>query len=169
MTNDNFKWTDELVKEFARAITAIDQFNYWNNKISDFKASHTSAIEDGRDWEIVVIEDKNLGKVSCSEFGEHLMKQLLKIYTIHSVLRKKDSTVWTVGEGTMDGTIERFELYNEYHIKVWLNGNKYLWLHTLEKFPQPLPQRTKPVLLHPRLDAIEERIAYIEKKLNIEG
>lgn len=60
-------------------------------------------------------------------------------FSIHSVRRLSDNSVWAVGEDTPDGKIKSFEKYNEYHIKVNLVGNKYLWFHTLCK----LPQRTK--------------------------
>jgi len=148
MSNDTFQWTDSLVSEYAalflqetfKNVSAIqlgDKFERFTTP-EQFKASHTPKKEDAgreRDWEIISLKYLTNGEIYPFSVIPTDDK-----FTIHSVRRLSDNTVWTVGELTPDGAIERFELYNEYHIRVWLEVNKYLWFHTLEKLP---PERSK--------------------------
>ena len=45
MSEDNFQWTDSLVKEYLRLITSVEGNDYWQQEINKFKASKTPVKE----------------------------------------------------------------------------------------------------------------------------
>lgn len=178
MNRDNFKWTDELVAKYC------DVFRYSTPaNLQEFKASHSIGNEE---WEIECIQHGNRnywrqkdGKYTNQPFdGGNSSEWLLKNGgIIFQVTRKSDGVVFTVGDdvyrgGGDTGKIQKFKVSN-----FWIGGMAVGFNGGVErngtsiKSIQPLPQRTKPPLgpLSREVEKLEERIAYIEKKLNIEG
>jgi len=123
-STDNFKWTDELVREFANFYKSKQGVDYttWGKCIMDsFKKSKSPStnLSDGKDWEIVSFKVKNVGygfdgqilpKVD-GYFGikelhvteEELLKS--KIHYINSVRRLSDNAVFTHLERDGDGNL----------------------------------------------------------------
>lgn len=141
MNNDNFKWTDELVKEFAERWHGNRHYNDVLNElmpkfISQFKASHTSTNE--KDWEIVKMFDGGIGTHDEDNYCK------MNGCAIHSVRRKSDNTIWTVGEtvGFLQKPITRFSIREEDGV-MWVNGWGFGCPLSDVTKAQPLPQRTK--------------------------
>lgn len=166
MNNDNFKWTDELILEFAYyTYHKSPTFQGRYKDLEDFKASHTSTNE--KDWEIVKMFDGGIGTHDEDNYCK------MNGCAIHSVRRKSDNTIWTVGEtvGFLQKPITRFSIREEDGV-MWVNGWGFGCPLSDVTKAQPLPQRTKPERngsFSREMEILEERIAYIEKKLNIEG
>lgn len=192
MNNDNFKWTDELVSECYREIRRrLDNPNEYegtwegiSKEILKFKASNTSSNE--RDWEIlefrtpyfgsldVPFTRNNVGNFSTGLNGRvhtHSEEYLLKMdATMKAVRRVSDGVVFSVGDEVEDKIREGKKNITSFTIREDdLIVNFYGHGRYLKDIRQPLPKRTKLFTELQRIEHLEERIAYLEKKLNIEG
>lgn len=190
MNRDNFKWDSAelkwILKKFLSQTVGPKSLE---QTIDEFVASHSIGNEE---WEIVSFRTKEgplhqydskekFDKFYEGEMDWHKDKMVEKYlakkdWEIFSVLRKSDGTTWTVGEiffndfggDYSEHTIDRFEVENgELKCRVEKTDKSFYQIDHLKK----LPQRTKPPLgpLSREVEKLEERIAYIEKKLNIEG
>ena len=165
MNRDNFKWDSAelkwILKKFLSQTVGPKSLE---QTIDEFVASHSIGNEE---WEIV--EERKV----CKDGYWTGQKEIIK------VRRKSDGVVFTVGETVVhktDGMINtakilKFSPSKDNHKKMYfefMEGENFV--KDLANF-QPLPQRTKPPLgpLSREVEKLEERIAYIEKKLNIEG
>lgn len=163
MNRDNFKWTDELVKEFHEyALGKFSACHPLSDRIERFKASHTSAIEEreGRDWEVECFTDgsRNWWRQPNGLYTNQLFERglsedaLIENKKIWAVRRKSDGVIFSIGdEFDLFGGMDR-----RYKIDGFLINGSVLYaiqsnypdcerkvsLPHLIKL-QPLPKRTK--------------------------
>lgn len=85
MSEDNFQWTDSLVKEYLRLITSVEGNDYWQQEINKFKASKTPV----KDYEILLCEPDEVITTYPPQF---------KKGKILSVKRLSDNEVFSIGD-----------------------------------------------------------------------
>lgn len=109
------------------------QDSYWKgdaieNNPSWFKPKQE---DKPKEWEIINYfrpKDKSISTIPSLYEGDET--------EIHSVKRRSDNLIFSVDEDTPDGKIVSFEIdKGGVCMKANLEGNKYLWFHTLEKQP----------------------------------
>lgn len=190
MNNDNFKWDDDKVVSFMKWyskypdwITGVDPIR---KGLNEYKASNTSSNE--RYWEIlefrtpyfgsldVPFTRNNVGNFSTGLNGRvhtHSEEYLLKMdATMKAVRRVSDGVVFSVGDEVETNRGRGQHIIKEFKV---IDNDMCVGMETFQTFYeflsriQPLPKRTKLFTELQRIEHLEERIAYIEKKLNIEG
>ncbi len=144
MTEDNF-WTDELVLEYAV------RSHLPNNEltIQEFKKlklpSETihNNLSEGKDYEILsfrYVTDKT--NIACKASNGYFFwdtssigtekEMLTSVWKINSVRRLSDNSIWTVGDKTCFGVIEKFHLgWNG--MEVHFTDGKGATLRSIEK------------------------------------
>lgn len=111
---DNFKWTDENVREcYIHIRKAFDNPNENNSgkwegiskEIENFKATHTDRKEEsGRDWEVIAYKDIEAitdipdADIIYSTHGKRWFMATQKNFPIHSVRRLSDGEVFSLGD-----------------------------------------------------------------------
>lgn len=197
MNNDNF-WNDErvksaiaeLAKRFAYPNEHSDKWEGIDKEIEKWKASNTSSNEEvGWEIECVVHGNRNYWRQNDGFYRNGIFETgttsdwLLKNNgTIFQVTRKSDGVVFSVGDeilfrmlgGMFSANIDRFEIdtFDEKEITAYYGAfgigyNRWKKV-TLEPTDYTGLKRDL-ITASTRMDHLEERIAYIEKKLNIEG
>jgi hypothetical protein len=97
ITEDNFKWTDELVKEF------LDKYQLNRSWITGFDPTKEQMInfkkfkQPKKDYEVVS---------SCAEMWKSIKSGSYQVIT--SVKRLPDNEIFKIGDNTLHGTIEGF-------------------------------------------------------------
>ena len=147
MNRDNF-WNDEKVKEFLKETCGLYDID---RDIANFKASYLPSHSIGNEeweivsyWDIEFITDDEKSKIITK--GHYYWNiAVVKDFPIHSVLRKSDSAIFSVGDeiyaGGENRKIEQIFIgpqpYNEMYV---ITPKNHSWnLISI----QPLPQRTK--------------------------
>lgn len=147
--NKEFEWNDKSVKEML-----INLFG--NNERTDSVADevinkYKASKQPVKDWEIQCIqkEGKNYwvqsdGLYKSDLFGSHLNYQWLLANggKIHSVRRKSDGEVFSIGQDTEQGKIVSFEIYSGSMYIHFTDGviGARMWLNDIRKVKQPLFQ-----------------------------
>ena len=114
-----FKWTDELVKEFMKDFVIHPNWKtFGDDWIEEFKASKQPKPE----WEILEDASGKKGDPNFSAITRNHPHWEYTHYPIHSVKRLSDGEVFTVGDRVgygFDGTpnqffIESFHIYDKW-------------------------------------------------------
>jgi len=163
MSTDNFKWTDEIVKEYGEWFKQkSDVFSsnplYLVEQFKELKASKQKSVFKDKDWEIVSLRYKLNGnvwvKVNDNRFELPDTQWWLPAsniyndnnYEIYSVKRLSDNEVFSIDEQIADRkedyytnrVIEKFIPYNEKMYVVLKDLKGLLPLTYLVKKKQPL-------------------------------
>ena len=142
-----FKWTDELVKEYVKDVyRELSKWAPWSDQhklaattvFDRFKASKQPKPE----WEILEVKGPSGAIYVNVEWNEKYQG-----YSIHSVKRLSDGEVFTVGDGVkykgVTGTIPRFNI-EKFKIAgtSLLAGEANRWVNIIyvsKCAPQPIP------------------------------
>lgn len=193
MTTDNF-WTDEKVKEFLSTFPFPPSANFsifLDRNMEAFKASNTSTKEEVG-WEIECIQHGNRnywrgkgGKYTNQPFDAGLSSEwLLKNGgVIFRVTRKSDGIVFSLGD-SVDIRIGAFNpsgwqrhtadiskimiVHGEVFLECGSCSGSLKEAIPLKQYKSE-PKRTKLFTDSQRISDLQDRVDYIEKKLNIEG
>lgn len=139
---EDFKWTDELVKQYAE----VYRFSSSRTSIEQFKEGH----QPKKEYEILsytfqkrVYNKNNFGEFCCG-FDVPVQSLLLHpedMKTIHSVKRLSDGEIFTVGDDYGSSKIEGFKIDTEFNgglCAISHKGSSLSSLYSLEKVKQPL-------------------------------
>ena len=147
---ENFKWTDELVAEYAR-IRAIEypmELRLGKTSIDEFKQSKQPK-QPVQDYEILSVIDNDGGTWQqeiyngephfCGNTYKYFFKTKIgRLFQIHSVKRLSDGEVFTLGDELTCGVILRFYLGWAGMEAHFTNGNGAT-LQTIQKVKPKLP------------------------------
>ena len=120
MSTDNFKWTDEIVKEYGEWFKQkSDVFSsnplYLVEQFKELKASKQQSVFKDKDWEILEIKYPD-GYRTIIHHGNapHILNWLQQREAeILSVKRLSDNSLWSVGDITTYGEIEEFKIMHQ--------------------------------------------------------
>ena len=184
MNRDNFKWTDELVKDFFLDYRQKISSYPISQRIAEFKASHTSAIEDEND-EYEGVSSKELKhiirfwKKSNQSNYENWKEANYELRKLKNQISPASSAIEEREEKIVVNGIESWG-------KTWNADEEYIIVKTSNKVPEefypaikssieavftpvvkstnePLPQRTKPPLgVMPRWLHNEKRLKELD-------
>lgn len=170
-TQQPFEWTERLVKEFLEWVPKQPTsfpVNY-SRLIEPFKASRSSEGVGGRDWEVISVNYR--GNITFWSSGRgYTMEELGKDgYTIHSVRRTSDNTIWAVGDVLKSfGTIVRFEIQSCKWMVAYTDLECGVFIENFEKAPiqEPKPVEKPPLGIIPEWLWKEQRIADLKAAID---
>ncbi len=150
MSESNF-WNDERVEDF---FIKLSNQKFYHFGIKTYIDEYKKSKSEHKDYEILsVIHNDGTGKmnpVDMRVFPESNWEKVLKYSPIHSVLRKSDGEVFSVGDDTNLGKITRFEVLDgEMFVSFTKDNFPYpttTWgrtdLKSISKVKQPIPLLT---------------------------
>jgi len=172
-TDNNFQWTDELVKEYCAHLIVGKSCGVTNadEHLNSFKHSKLQSQDKQVGWEIMAFttpflgnngvlfsknEDGYFGPKNMNVTQDFLLKQ--KDAKIHSVKRLSDGEVFTVGDKIKDDggiiSIEKFEIEHAFVnlLKICFNEGGFLQIDKC-----PAPSKSQPSLID-RIEVDKQKI-----------
>ncbi len=143
MSEDNFQWTDDLVKEYNRNVYSKQSkgiFLSESASINEFKQSKQQAV-DKKDWEIVSMISINneiiYFKDNRTVANDYPIEKFIGYpcnsvddgtYKIHSVRYIVDNSIWSVKDNTQFGIISGFYINKD--VDDYDNGQMMVYFET---------------------------------------